>query len=375
MPADVPILSLSIPSRDLDAPSVAPGPGGCPGRSGSREEGFALALVVLLLFAVAMTGAVGYQVARTEFFQSQQAAETGQALSVAQAGLDWFVGGHLGVMPDSTSYSMNGGTAVIRTRKVGTISREEDLYLVTSEGIYADPRFPQIPATRSVSQYTIYHKVPMNTLAPVVTTAPGVSIESWARVDGTDQAPPGQCTGATGSTLAGVVARDSVRIRNGGSLVGSPQGLTPGSFDAVVDSVGLRWDVLSDPNFPVEFDDSWPNFWSLPPDSFPVVRVNGDFAPGWSRWGRGVLIVTGELRIPSFHFWFWDGLVLAGDVQSMGEWDFFLLRGALVSGQGTAMDHWTMERGYILYDACKVEKAGMSLAHLTPVENSWWEER
>ena len=134
----------------------------------TTRQGFALALVVLLLFAIAVAGATGYRAVRTEFFQSQQSSEAGLALAVAEAGLQWFIGGQRGLVPDTMEYNLNGGTAIITTRKVAELSDEEDLYLVTSEGTYTDPRYPQIPAVRIVSQYTIYKKIPMNTLAPLI---------------------------------------------------------------------------------------------------------------------------------------------------------------------------------------------------------------
>ncbi len=340
----------------------------------SDEGGFALALVVLLLFAVAVAGATGYQVISTEAFQSQQAAETGQALAVAQGGLDWFIGGQRGLVPDSMTYNINGGTALLTTRKVATLSSEEDLYLVRSEGTFTDRRYPRIPARRVVSRYAVYHKVPLNAFAPVVTTSNRVRVNQYANVNGTDHAWSGLCPGAPAAPLAGVAARSNVQETGGGVIVGSPPGLTLGNFSAVVDSVGLAWDVYSDPTFPVDFDDAWPNFSSLPSDSFPVLRQNGDFAPNWTRSGRGVLIVTGTLRIPNFSFWYWDGIVMAGDLADVPQWGFWTLEGALVAGQGSAMSNWDMDNGNIDYHSCYVLKAGLSLAHLTPASNSWWED-
>jgi hypothetical protein len=330
--------------------------------------------VVLLLFAVAVAAATGYQVISTEAFQSQQSAETTQALAVAQAGLDWFIGGQRGFVPDRTTFNINGGSAVITARKVATLSMEEDLYLVRSEGTFTDRRYPRIAVVRVVSQYAIYHKVPMNTLAPLVTTSNRVRVAGSGKVDGTDHAPAGQCPGAPAAPLAGVVARSNIQTVGGGVIQGNPPGLIVGNFGAVVDSVGLAWDVYSDPSFPVDFEDSWPDFSSLPPDSFPVLRRNGDFAPDWTRSGRGVLIVTGTLSIPNNSFWHWKGIVMAGDLSDVahaGEWT---LEGALVAGQESAMSNWDMTNGNVAYHSCNVARAGFSLAHLTPVPGSWWED-
>lgn len=344
------------------------------GRVQTGEEGFTLALVVLLLFAVAITGATGYAVVSTEAFQAQKSSEADQALAVAQGGMTWFIGSQLGIPPDSTTYNINGGTATIITRKVAALSDEQDLYSIRSEGRFTDPRFPSIPALRVVSQYAVFHKVPMNVMAPVMTTAGRTRVEQRGRVYGNDLAPSGACTSAVGATLAGVVSRTQVEPRGTGIIDGAPPGLTLGNFANVLDSVDTAWDVYSDPTFPVEYDDVWPNYYSLPSDSFPVVRVNGDFSPNWSRWGRGVLIVTGTLYLNRWSFWTWYGIVLAGDVNDVHEFSFGNIYGALVAGQGSQMGNWDIDGTTIRYHSCYVEQAGLSLAHLTPVENSWWED-
>ena len=77
----------------------------------------------------------------------------------------------------------------------------------------------------------------------------------------------------------------------------------------MLDSIGLRWDVLSDPNFPVEFENTLPNFASLPADSFPIIRYTGWVMANFT--GRGVLIIDGMFD-PSSSF-DWDGIVLAAD--------------------------------------------------------------
>jgi len=343
----------------------------------SGQEGFALAMVVLLLLAIALTGAAGYQVVSTEAFQSQQATEVSQAFAVAQGGLEWFTGSQRGAVPDTTTYSMNGGTAVITTRKVATLSNEEDLYLVKSEGTYTDPRFPAIPATRIVSEYAIYHKVPVNVMAPIMTTARRTTVEQNGRVYGADLATSGSCTTAVGATIAGVVARGNARESGTGVITGNPQWINLAQFAVVVDSVDTAWDVYSDPDFPVDYDDSWPGsaWFNAHPDSFPVVRVNGNFSPSWSKWGRGVLIVTGELRINQWSFWTWHGIILAGDIANVDRRSYSNIHGTLVVGMGSQMrNNWDIDGGTFQYHSCYVEKAGISLAHLSPMENSWWED-
>ena len=343
-------------------------------RKGPGQEGFALSLVVLLLFAIGVMGAAGYQIVRAEAVQARQRVETVRALSVAQGGLEWFTGRQRGLIPDSLILDINGGTAVIRTRKVATLSPSEDLFYVTSRGAFSDPRYPSVPAVRIVSEYAVLENLPVNTLAPLITTATRVRIGNEAVVDGFDQAYSGQCIGAPGIPWAGVLARANVQTRAGGTILGSPPEVTFGSYQKTVDAVGVPWDVLTDSDFPVDYDGSWPSFGSLDPGAFPVVRVPGDFSPTLAQSGHGVLIVTGDLGIPANSLWSWKGIILAGGLEDFGPDAIFTVEGMLVAGQGATMKQWDMDNGRILYNSCYAAWAGAALAHLSAVTGGWWEE-
>ena len=336
-------------------------------RKRASEEGFALSLVVLLLFAIGAMGAAGYQIIRMEAVQARQGIETVRALAVAQGGLQWFTGKQRGLVLSSATVNINGGTAVITTRKVATLSVGEDLFYLASEGTFSDPRFPQFPAVRTVSQFAVLKNLPVKTLAPLITTAARVRVRMAGVVDGTDHAFAGQCPGAPADQWPGVLARSNIQATAGGTILGNPPGLTLGSFQKVVEAVGVPWDVLTDPGFPLDYDGSWPNFMSLDPESFPVIRVTGDFFPTSAKSGQGVLIVTGDLGIPANSGWQWRGIVLAGGLRDFGPDAIFSLEGMLVAGQGSAMNNWDMDNGRILYHSCYAAWAGAALAHLTAV--------
>ena len=338
------------------------------------EGGFALGLVVLLLFAVGAIGAAGYQIIRMEAVQARQSIETVRALAVAEGGLQWFTGRQRGLVEDSATVEINGGTAILTTRKVATLSPGEDLFYVTSEGLFSDPRYPSVPAVRTVSHYAVLKNLPVRTMAPLITTATRVRVRMAAIVDGTDHAVSGQCSGSPASPWAGVVARSNVQMKSGGTILGSPTDLTLGSFQDVLDAVGSPWDALTDPEFPMEFDGSWPNFSSLGSGSFPVIRVSGNFLPTAAESGQGVLIITGDLGIPANSGWHWKGIVLAGGLRDFGPDALFTLEGMMVAGQGSSMTNWDMDNGQILYNSCYASWAGASLAHLTAVRGGWWEE-
>lgn len=339
-----------------------------------RRSGFALFLVVLFLFAIALAGAAGFRLVQTEALRARQNVEGEQALSVAEAGLQWFLGRHRGRVPDTVRYELNGGTAVVTPRRIMSLSSREDLYLVTVEGSYTDPRFPQVPSRRVVRQYATYDAMPLRYVAPLMTTAARVRIRNESRVHGADQAAGGECPGAPAGGIAGVVARAQVQTSGGGGIFATPQGLTPGSFQGVVDTVALNWTVLSDPAFPVDFDGIWPNFGLLPADSFPLIRWNGNLSANWARSGRGVLIVTGTLTIPPIAFWEWDGIVVAGRLANVSAWGYFALYGALIAGLGSEHPNLDLDQGSLFHHSCDFRKAARSLAHFTPVGGSWWEE-
>ena len=71
---------------------------------------------------------------------------------------------------------------------------------------------------------------------------------------------------------------------------------------------------------------------------------------------------------------YWLGIVMAGDMDDVGSNSGASIRGALVAGQGDAMGNLDIDGGTFQYHSCYVERAGSSLAHRMPVENSWWED-
>ena len=75
-------------------------------------------LVGLLLFGMAVAGAVGFQVVLNEAVLSVHAKETQTALSIARAGLRFYMGDQIGVHEDTVTYSLDGGDAVVTARLV-----------------------------------------------------------------------------------------------------------------------------------------------------------------------------------------------------------------------------------------------------------------
>jgi hypothetical protein len=319
---------------------------------------------------------VGYQVVQVESQLSNQAREMNLAMSVAEAGLQRFLGEHRGHPPDTTFYSINAGQAMVVTRKLAEISNLQDLYLISSHGTYADPRYSDSPATRTVHQHAVLTRMPFTHLAALThASSQNVTLRSPLTVSGVDAATPGSCPEAGLSTLAGSITAGGV-VLTGGIITGTPPADTLASAQAVLDTVAARWDIISDETYPVDrqSNGNWVGYMSgLPADSFPVVRADRDLRADWSEIGRGVLIVPGILTIRrGFQ---WDGIILAGRLASTGARSFapFDIRGILISGLDAEGGAITLRYGTLQYHSCNIMAAGYSLAHLEPVSNTWWE--
>jgi hypothetical protein len=325
----------------------------------------------MMLFAISVAAATGYMVVSSEFEMAKYSGQGAEALSAARAGLHRFVSEQLGVVGDSVTYAVGNGVALVTTRKVAEVDSLTDIYYVRSEGSVADLFTPGAPAQRVVGAFAYHHRRPLRHWAALTVSATAVYAENTgARIDGNDYNTASDCPGGNATDIAGAIARTTTGALAGGVLTGNPSGRQwAGGYAAMYDSVDIRWDVISDPSFPVDFEGSPPNWASIPTDSFPVIRVNGYFNPGSSWSGRGLLIVNGELDSSSTFTW--DGIILAGSVDDIHEGQ---IRGMLVGGlDGTNPYPTVYWRGTINYYSCNVYGANESLSYLELIDNTLFE--
>lgn len=339
--------------------------------------GFALAMVVFLLFAIAVAGATGYQVVSSEFALARQNRDGQAALAVARAGLNRFLGESVGSVGDTVVYAIGNGIATVTAKQVLRQDSLNYLYYVKSTGKVEDVRTPLLPATRTVGTY-VWHKLSPIRLRGALwisggTTTVGGGFGYDGYVNGLDAATVSDCSGGGTAGVAGLVKGSGViDVRSGSSVGGNPASRTYTGYQAMYDTVGIRWDVLSSSAFPVDFDGSPPNWGSIPADSFPIVRYRGNLDANWSWSGRGVLIVTGTLTFAAFSSFTWDGIVLAGSLGSMGSFDYPTVRGMLIGGLNAANGNATV-RGYFRYHSCNAYKANRALSYLSAVPNTLFE--
>jgi hypothetical protein len=343
------------------------------------NRGFALALVVFLLFAAAVAGATGYQIVSSEASLAEGNESQDEALAVANAGMQRYVGEHIGI-PGSSTYAVGDGSVTVTPKKMAKLNDSTDLYLLTAVGSVSDPRYPTSPATRTVRQYANLNRRPVKGRATFMSVQSTINIANpGGEVDGTvhyNVSAAADCPANDTNNLNATAGVASPGTSTGGPNppIGSPGFVSLGTIAGVISAAGVRWSVLEDPTFPVPYDGSWPNFSSIPSDSFPVIRVNGNYT--LDRNGRGALIVTGNFSTAGD--WDWEGIILVGGAAtgsySGGSGGGNTVKGMIVSGlDGTTFGGaQALTRFQARWFPCNVRKANLALAYLSPVSRSLW---
>lgn len=364
-------------------PAELRGSGSSP--EGPGQDGFALALVVLLLFAIGVAGATGFFVVQMETRSAMAAQNSTLALQVADAGLRRYLGG----VPDhesSTVIPVNEGIAVVRVHQVANLDPPNHLDLVTSVGTYED-LVSGVEYRRVLRRYAVHRLAPFNTIGGFATPSEDVRLEG-VRIDGFDNAGSGACPEAGTEDVAGVAGGGNIQYGVplplsdplglfGGDVTGDPPARSYGSSQALLDALDVRWDLLTDPTLPVDYDNAsssgnWPNFNAIHPDTFPLIRVNGNLQATPARSGRGMLIVTGLIRLQTNFEW--KGVIVAGGFPVETRGQAFEIEGVLVVGVDPVPSRIDIvDNGEILYNSCHVAAAGAVVSYLAPLANTWWE--
>lgn len=347
-------------------------------RRDDARAGFALALVVLMLFAIAVAGITGYQLVGTELALSTQNRDALKALSVAHAGLQRFLGEQVGAVVDSASYAIGDGVATVTARRVVAKDSLNHLYYIRATGTVADPRTPSNPARRTVGTYAWQRLAPIPLKGALWVSGGALQISysgyfgTIAHVDGYDHATLADCAGGGTAGTAGVVRGGTVSTSGGATYVGNPPSVGYAGFAAVYDSVGIRWDVLTSPSFPVDFEGVMPDFGLLPADSFPIVRFNEGLTADYTH-GRGVLLVKGTF-VPGYDFQ-WDGIILAGRLGNVGS-SYGApphIQGMLIGGLNGSNPDATLQSGVYDYHSCNAYKADRALSYLEVIDKAIFE--
>jgi hypothetical protein len=323
------------------------------------EGGFVLPFVVFMLFAVSVAGVTGYLMVSTESTMAKGSSDGSEALTVARAGLERFVAEQVGTLPDTVSYAIGGGVAVVTTSKLLERDSITHVYRIRSEATVTDIFSPNTPARRTVTGYATYHLRPLPHHAAVMIGTNVIDVDNGGRIDGRNANLPIDCSGGNATNITGAIAAVGVFADSPPDVRGLPDvEIWSGGSSQILDSIGLRWDVLSDPDFPVDFENVMPDFGTLPSDSFPLVRYTGWMSSGVT--GRGVLIVDGVFD--PWSSFSWDGIVIAKHVDDVLQGE---IHGLLIGGIEEPNMYNTVDfQATATYYPCNVYAANESLAYL-----------
>lgn len=342
-----------------------------PGRP-RADGGFALLVVIFLLFAVGVAATAAYQVVFTEHRQSGFSTDAERAQIIAEAGLNRFIGEAASGIPDDADYFLDDGEAQVSARRILHLGPWAEMYRVHSVGRVTDPRLFDAPAVREAARYARFRAPPFNVLAPFVTTAEAVTVQADFVVDGEDLAPPGGSGSCRQSQdgwepMFDLVAGGGVSGAGSGGLVVPTPPWNPGEVLAALQAPS--WAALSDPDYPVDCEGP-PNSCSFPAGTFPVYRVLGNFNANNLQSGEGVLIVTGTLGLQANFQW--DGIILSGGITSTVDADNMVVRGLVLVGLAAPPPSVELMRGSFRFHSCNVAEAGRSMGVLNAEARSFW---
>ncbi len=275
----------------------------------------------------------------------------------------------VGVHDTTVTYSIEGGDAVVTARLVAEVDDYETLYLLRSEGVYTDPTVSGAAARRVIYQYAMKREAALDHAAALTQATGDMRLHNATETYGLDEATALDCEQSQTDIMAVLMGSGSLTIDGSADVTGTADSLTVGSLAAVLDTLGLDWDLLTSTSFPVDYENVWPPC-SLPADSFPVTRFTGNVTGTSSVCGRGVLIVAGTLTVEVDYSW--EGVILAGYFNPPN--DDFHVDGLVVSGLNGLGNYTDVrQNGFIHYNRCHAFDAGRRLSHFRLVGSTWWE--
>lgn len=377
-----------------------------------NRRGAILPLTILMLAIMGVAVAITHARLSSERRTTADAQAQVQAFAVAQSGLSRYLStlNAGGVKPgwpfplgapttvEVTYNDLPGGTATVSLTMVRDTTTAVDqlpaVYAVTSRGVNTTARRfgASAPAAeRSVATYALWTPAPMEVAAAVTSLggmdkSGGSGALSGVDACGVSPAVAGVAV-TTGSGVAGVdengdpVAATSYTGPTG-PIDGNPDNTvvslgTPGAAGTAVDEVDIDWAGIS----------AWPGT-TLPPDyllptwptpaqmaDWPVVRVNNNGGPEFvlPANGKGILIVTGDLRLNG-NTASWDGLILAGGrIRSNGD---NTASGAVIAGLNVKLGQTVLPSDMngtkqYRYNSCNLKRALGQVGSIQRVRNGW----
>lgn len=325
------------------------------------ERGFVLSLVIFAVAALSIAATALYLVVQSEGAMVEGGAQSSTALHLANAGMARYISETIGAPDTLVHYEMTPGSVTVRAEPVYAISASEDMYVISAEARVSRPGGST--SSRVVQTFARLDRQPIDMIAAASLATPDLRTRNVA-ISGADA-----CGGQPG--VSGIAALNGSHDVRG--TVGPSSTPTTYDYAAMMQALGVDWTALTDPALPFDYEipdpDRWPDFtWGVAPGEYPTIRVRGDHRASGS--GRGLLVVTGELRVQSDFDW--DGLVLAGSVaRNLNA--RASIRGGLVAGFSGPLGSVDLRNIQITYNSCTVAAAAAGISMFRTLRNSWWE--
>ena len=352
-----------------------------------NRRGATLPLTILVIAVLGVSVAISYARLSSERRITGDGQAQLDAFAVAQSGLNSYMAGRNGKPTghqDTTFTDLPGGTAVVSLRflRESTTTLLPAVYVITSRGTATgvksyDAKTP--PAERTVATYALWTPADFDLNAAVTSLggmdkSGGAGAMSGDDACGVMPAIPGVAvtngTGVGGTSYTGPT----------GPIDGNPDNTpvslgTPGSGGTAKDAVALDWaGIVAGTYLPAEYVwPAWPTAAEM--NNWPITRVNNN---GGAEFvlpsnGKGILIVTGDLRLNGGSA-NWEGVILAGGyIRSNGN---NTASGAVITGlnvklgQAVGASDMNGQKAY-RYDSCALTRAMGHIGSLQRVRNGW----
>jgi hypothetical protein len=339
-----------------------------------NQRGIALPVTIFIITLMTITLAAAFARVGAEREMAVGAGEAISALTVAQSGLQRYVGSRTSRPPDGDSvrFNVTGGYADVVARIVESDSLDDrtTMYVVRSTGYVIVPALGgTAQGKRTVAQFAQWQVGEIRRLAAFV-AANGLTDQTGGEIEifGTDQ-------------CGGVIPTGSVRTTSGPALndgTYTPVPIRSGNGDAVADTTGINWAAIVNGDFLADESTLITGQWA---NKSYLVRGNATLAAG--TWGQGLLIVTGDLTTTGGggQWARWYGVILVGG-RIMFNANRTEFRGMVVSGlneqlggapppAGTIGGGGGSARYHVFYCADDVNDVIAPLTGLAPIRNAW----
>lgn len=370
------------------------------GMPGGLRPGFALPMVILVMFILVGALASGFTMLSSERSADDASVQAQIAASLAETGLQQGLRNRpgLGLPPvppagvESTRVVLSNGYADIVTTRlrapVGTTVPA--LYLVRSRGVRNRSGVANAGNSVAISSAFATFQAMTMTVQSSMTGINGIDKAGAAgAISGVDQCPVG--SGGTGGAVSAVAVPDdpgyngsmaplsgaTPLVQSLGANAATASTTVPFDWADIVSGSAITPDFLSNSSG-VGFPNS--GWFSSNPTRWPTIIVNNGPSPNveftLSSFGRGLLIVYGDLNLNGNSAG-WDGIIIVGGkITSNGTNQ---VSGATITGLNVKLGYTVDDNDVndlngtksYYYHSCNVNQALAGLGALRVYQNTW----